>query len=312
MRTGCCVTMYSDRSIPPLYGHFAGKWNGKRYQVLRQLGQGANGAVYLVSEGGKQTAVKVGADPLDLFVEVNMLRCVQKVREASIGPLLCDVDDLVIEGRTYPFYSMEYLDGERLDHYVERKGTEWVPVFMVQLLGRLHLLHQQGWAFGDIKPENLIITREEKQLRLIDFGGVTRFGNAIRQFTEEYDRGAWKAGDRRAEASYDLFAVAVMMIKLMAGKDHWQKYKPDSRNLRDLYDIILENENLAPFRHPLVKALRGACHDASGMRSELLAVIGGGGKAAVKSGDGVLDKVLGGLFVGSLLLLAGTLYYVWV
>ncbi len=38
-----------------------GKWNGKSYRLLKQLGKGANGIVYLAEASGGQVALKIAA-----------------------------------------------------------------------------------------------------------------------------------------------------------------------------------------------------------------------------------------------------------
>ena len=40
-------------------------------------------------------------------------------------------------------------------------------------------------------------------------------GSSIKEFTEFYDRGYWGLGSRKAEPSYDLFAVAMIMIQML-------------------------------------------------------------------------------------------------
>lgn len=306
--------MFSNPAFPRLPGEFSGRWNHKSYRIVRPLGQGANGAVYLATQAGKKLAVKIGQDPMDLLMEVNMLKSVQQVGNQQIGPLLCDVDDLLIDGVNRTFYSMEYLEGERLDRYVERVGSEWAPVLIVQLLARLEVLHGQGWVFGDLKPENVIITQADKQVRLVDFGGVTKMGNAVRQFTEEYDRGGWQAGNRRAEVSYDLFSLSVIMTRLMAGDGEWKKVGQQRRTIQALCDIIRENGSLYPYRVPLLKALHGMYPHAAVMRQDLLAAIrqrNAPPSSKQKRSGSVASVLLGGLFVASMLMLAGTLYHLW-
>jgi serine/threonine-protein kinase len=303
--------MSSKPAFPHMPRQFAGRWNHHSYSVMKELGRGANGAVYLASQHGINRAVKIGADPIDILMEVNMLKSVQQVHDIRVGPQLCDVDDVLINGKTYTFYAMEYLEGEQLDRYVKRVGAEWVPVLLIQLLARLDVLHRHGWVFGDLKPENIIVTKAEKQVRLIDFGGVTKLGNAVRQFTEEYDRAAWQAGDRRADVRYDLFSLAVMMVRLMCDGEEWKAIRREPRQTAHLCDIIRKNDSLYPYRIPLVKAFHGKYATAGAMKNELLAAlqertVGSNGQA-----DGRAGKWIGGLFVASLLLLAGSLYYAW-
>ncbi len=305
--------MSSNRPLPPLPRYFTGKWHRHCYTILQELGSGANGTVYLASTNReKKVAVKVGADPLDLFMEVNLLREIQPVGGLRVGPFVIDIDDVVLSDKSYAFYAMEYVEGERLDHYVKRVGSEWVPVLMIQLLSRLHILHSQGWIFGDLKPENIMVVKSDKQLRLIDFGGVTKIGSAVRQFTEEYDRAAWMAGDRRAAVSYDLFSLAVIMIKLVSGEEAWKKIRHSERTLHLLYDIIRNVNDLNPYRTALAKALGGKYQSTSQMRQDLVEALRAKTTATASRQDGeAIGKWIGGIFAASLLLLAGSLYYLW-
>lgn len=313
-----CVTMSFNQTatIPSLPRQFQGKWNKKSYHVLRELGRGANGAVYLTTQGGVKRAVKVGVEGIDILMEVNVLKSVQQGRDSRVGPLLSDVDDLIIDGKACTFYAMEYLEGEQLDRYIRQYGQEWVGVMIVQMLARLDVLHRHGWVFGDLKPENVMVTQSDKQVRLIDFGGVTKLGNAVRQFTEEYDRAFWHAGDRKAEVSYDLFSVAVMMVRLGVERETWKSSLGETRHTVLLCDIIRKSDGLYPYRVPLLKAFHGKYTTAGEMRAEMLPIlreltVAAPQKQANKRKSGAGGMGISGLFVASLLLLAGTLYYAW-
>lgn len=304
--------MSSDRLFSRVPQQFCGRWNQKRYTLLRELGRGANGVVYLAACGGRRVAVKIGSDSFDLLMEVNMLKRVQSMTSLRVGPALLEVDDVSLDGQLCPFYAMEYVEGDPLDEYVERFGTEWAAVLLIQVLTRLEVLHQMGWVFGDVKPENILVGRVDKQVRLIDFGGVSEVGRAVRQFTEDYDRGAWQAGDRRAEPAYDLFAAALLMIRLAIGREAWNKLRNPPRHRSALYDIIRDNKELHGFRDPIWKALHGKYGTAAQMRREMVALLrqrAQGGFARQRRSSA--DFWIGGMFVASLLLLASSLFYLW-
>ncbi len=57
---------------------------------------------------------------------------------------------------------------------MEGKGSEWLSVVVLQLLDQLQGLHDRGWIFGDIKPENIIVTKNATSVRLLDVGGTTK------------------------------------------------------------------------------------------------------------------------------------------
>lgn len=79
---------------------------------------------------------------------------------------------------------MEYVRGPLLLDFVKQKGDEWIVVLMVQLLSNLAHLHQEGWIFGDLKPDNLIVSGPPATIRCIDVGGTTKAGRAIKEYTE--------------------------------------------------------------------------------------------------------------------------------
>ena len=126
-----------------------GKWHGKPYKIVRTLGAGATGAVYLAESASGLVAIKVGSDSMSITSEVNVLKHFSKVQGQVLGPSLLDVDDIVLPEGTFPFYVMEYLKGNPLTDYMQNRGVEWLGILMIQLLGDLHHLHKAGWVFEE-------------------------------------------------------------------------------------------------------------------------------------------------------------------
>lgn len=247
-----------------------GKWHRKPYKILRELGAGANGTVYLAEAVHGLVALKVGTDSMSIASEVNVLKHFAKVQGAKLGPSLFDVDDVTIGGDTYPFYAMEYVRGEDFLRYVQTRGSEWLGLLMIQLLKDLHHLHEAGWVFGDLKPDNLLVQGPPPRIRLLDVGGTTQIGRSIKEYTEFFDRGYWGLGSRRAEPSYDLFSVAMIMINSAYPK---RFEKPKENPLPFLKRRIQENDVLVPYSRPLMKALAGKYKAASEMREDLLKAV---------------------------------------
>ncbi|MDQ0300972.1 serine/threonine-protein kinase [Salibacterium salarium] len=252
---------------------WVGKWNKNPYRIIRTLGSGATGVVYLVETRSGQRAVKIGENKMSLTSEINVLKHFSKVRGNVLGPSLLDVDDIEIRGEMYPFFCMEYLKGEPLLDFAKKRGTEWVPVFIVQLLGDLDRLHQEGWVFGDLKPENLIITGPPSRVRWFDVGGTTKQGRAIKEYTEFYDRGYWGLGDRKAEPSYDLFSTAMIFIQTAYPHRFKKPADAGSDNLELLRRYISHSPPLLPYKKILIHALKGKYTDAQLMKKELMEAI---------------------------------------
>ncbi len=251
-----------------------GKWHKKPYKIVRKLGAGTSGTVYLADSAAGLVALKIGSDSMSITSEVNVLKHFSKVQGKSLGPSLFDVDDLLVNGKTYPFYVMEYVKGEPFIPYMQDRGNEWLALLMIQLLGDLQRLHIAGWVFGDLKPDNLLVAGPPARVRLLDVGGTTLIGRAIKEYTEFFDRGYWELGSRKAEPSYDLFAVGMIMINC----GYPSRFEKTGDNpLKCIKKRIDEQPFLHPYRTIIIRALQGHYIEANEMRDELLKVVSNGG-----------------------------------
>lgn len=202
----------------------SGKWRGNRYVVERMLGRGANGTVYLVQREGRREryALKIGNDSLELQSEINVLTSLQSYRkrsehrarrETALSSYLLESDDFK-DGNNIPFYVMRFVEGRPLHHFLAKNGPSWLGLVGLKLLEELRNLHECGFVFGDLKPENVMVS-SYGGVDLIDYGGASPIGRSVKQFTEWHDRGFWNAGSRMGDENYDLFAFAVLCLRLL-------------------------------------------------------------------------------------------------
>ncbi|MUK88057.1 protein kinase [Ornithinibacillus sp. L9] len=247
-----------------------GKWHKKSYLIKRKLGNGAIGSVYLCEMNGKQAALKISDKSSSMTMEVNVLKSLEKAQGNRLGPYLLDVDDWVTtQGNIYSFYVMEYVRGIPMADFIKGHGSEWVGVFMLQLLEDLGDLHQSGWVFGDLKTENLLVASSPPKVRWIDVGGTTQIGRAIKEYTEFYDRGYWELGSRRAEPSYDLFAFVMVFLSVYYPKRFQKGSNPKATLLKKMNDV----KALKPYNNCLKKAILGRYHSSAEMKQEITDVL---------------------------------------
>jgi len=245
-----------------------GKWRNSRFVIQRVLGRGANGTVYLVQKAGyrERYALKMGNDTLELQSEINVLTSLQiqrkqKDKQEGIAhrPYLLEVDDYSERHREIPFYVMRYVEGSPLHRFIRKRGQEWISIVGLRLLEKLRELHQLGFVFGDLKPENVMVS-EYGEVELIDYGGVSSIGRSVKQFTEWYDRGYWNAGTRGSDEGYDLFAFAILCIHLIHGEGLRAvatQHLPQTRSVSDLLFLVQRSHKLKPYAGWLTKAIRG-------------------------------------------------------
>lgn len=307
-------------SNPPLASGtvIAGKWRGNRYIVERLLGRGANGTVYLVQRQGRRDkyALKIGYDALDLQSEINVLTSLQSYRkrlehrarqESPLSSYLLEADDFK-GGGDVPFYVMRYVEGQPLHRFLAKRGPAWLGLIGLRLLDRLRVLHACGFVFGDLKPENVMVS-DYGEVELIDFGGASPMGRSVKQFTEWHDRGFWNAGSRTGDESYDLFAFAVLCLRLLdeAGLKSAATQLPQTRGAEDLIKLAkaVPDRRLASW---LCFALQGKFAGSREAREAWRAHVYT--PKAVKPDRPQTPRWLRGAFVASICLLGFTLYWV--
>ena len=248
-----------------------GRWQRQSYTIIRSIGSGMIGTVYLCHSQGKRYALKMGEHPTALVREVNILKKLNKVRNQRLGPFLFGVDDWQIGPQmTYPFYVMEYIDGIQLESYIKQQGSKQVYTILSQLLQQLDVLHKMGYVFGDLKNDNILInTKDKPKVRLIDVGGVTKMGQSIKEYSNFFDRGYWQLGTRRAQPSYDLFALVMIVLTIYYPKQ-FKRGKHPRQQLIKAVQSIPELRVFAPSMH---KAINGSYNSAQTMRNDIESLV---------------------------------------
>lgn len=247
-----------------------GKWERQSYTIIRTIGSGMIGTVYLCRNQGKQYALKMGRHPTALVREVNILKRFNKVRDQPLGPFLFDVDDWQTDNyQAHPFYVMEYIDGVRLESYVKQHGPKSIGVLLFQMLQQLETLHKMGYVYGDLKNDNILITRKGKpEVRLIDVGGVTKMGQSVKEYSNFFDRGYWQLGLRKGQASYDLFALVMIFVTVYYPKQFRRGRHPRQQLIKVIQGIPALHVYAPSFK----KAITGTYVSAKTMRREIEAL----------------------------------------
>ncbi|MDF2709203.1 MAG: protein kinase [Nonomuraea muscovyensis] len=145
------------------------EWIGP-YRVLRSLGRGGQGAVYLAAApSGAQVAVKVLHDLVDETARARFAREVDAARRVatfSTARLL----DVNITGQ-HAYIVSEYVDGPSLEQLVRRHGPrdeDGLTRLALSTSGALAAIHKAGIVHRDFKPSNVLIGNDGP--RVIDFG----------------------------------------------------------------------------------------------------------------------------------------------
>src|SRR5262249_1525625 len=149
-----------------------------RFRVIRSLGEGGMGSVYLAQDPklDRSVAIKLlKEDSPDLRERFEReARTAAKLRHPNIVSIF-DVD----EYEDHPFIAMEYVPGETLAEIVKRRAPLSLgrKLLIVEEICRgLAHAHRQGIVHRDIKPANVMIDSDET-VKILDFG-IARIGGS--------------------------------------------------------------------------------------------------------------------------------------
>ena len=149
-----------------------------KYVIIRELGQGGEGCVYLARDEDLQRLVaikKVNRKEQDCEEEKQLMKEADFLQQLR-HPMLPVIYDLLWEDAWY--LVMEYIQGTTLHNYIERNGymqEEQACAWAEQLLDILAHLHTRKTPviYRDLKPDNIMVCPDGR-LKLVDFGAAYR------------------------------------------------------------------------------------------------------------------------------------------
>lgn len=208
---------------------------GGRYRLLRLLGEGGMGRVFLAEDerDGGQVAVKVLTD--DRPIPKAAQRFEREARSiARIDhPNVVRVTEVGESPRGGLFYVMEYLEGEELATTLEREGRmPWPRArhIALQICGALQAAHEAGIVHRDLKLENCfrVTTGDDPDfVKILDFGVVKLLspdhddGERLTNTGATLGTPAYMAPElcrnKDVDHRVDVYALGVMLYELLTG-----------------------------------------------------------------------------------------------
>lgn len=184
------------------------------YQVIREIGSGGGGVVYLATHLRLGKFVVLKADKRGLTQKPEALRREVDALKNLSHTYIPQVYDFIEENGVV-YTVMDYVEGESLDKPLKR-GSAFPQATVVQwacqLLEALNYMHTRpphGILHGDIKPANIMLT-PQGDIRLIDFNIALALG----------EKGAVRVGFSQGYASpehYGIDYAGIAQTQRMAG-----------------------------------------------------------------------------------------------
>jgi len=229
------------------------------YKVLREIGHGGMGAVYLAvrddDQFRQQVAIKLIRSGLDSDFIIHRFRQERQILAQLAHPYIARLLDGGTTETGCPYFVMEYIEGQPVDAYCDRhqlSTAERLKLFRL-VCAAVHYAHQNLIVHRDIKPRNLLVT-EEGVPKLLDFG-IAKLLNpeltaetsdhtatVLRLMTPDYASPEQVRGEPITTAS-DVYSLGVLLYELLTGH---RPYRIKSRSPSEIARIICEQEPEKP------------------------------------------------------------------
>jgi serine/threonine protein kinase len=196
------------------------------YKIIKKLGEGGMGVVYKAEDTklSREVAIKI-LPPHLLVTEDDRSRF---NREAKAAAALNHSNIATVyeinESDEKPFIVMEYVEGQTLNHIIEKaplKLTDAISI-TIQIAEGLQAAHKKDIVHRDIKASNILLSTE-KQAKILDFGlAKTSMSTKLTQMGTTIGTVAYMSPEqvRGEEVDHrtDLWSLGVLLYELIAGR----------------------------------------------------------------------------------------------
>jgi serine/threonine protein kinase len=205
-----------------------------RYQVLRELGSGGRGTVYLARDAHTGATVSLKVLHPHLTKALNFPGRFEREARAAMGlesPHVVRILDHGQDGDQH-FLVTEYVEGKTLAQLLQERGrlsADEALSITTQVAEALQAAHRAGVTHGDIKPGNVIIA-EDGTAKVSDFGiakalwDLARSQRSLFRATPEYAAPELLQG--RADIRSDIYSLGVVLYEMLSGRVPFEADNP--------------------------------------------------------------------------------------
>lgn len=201
------------------------------YRVVRELGKGGMGAVYLcerTAEFHKQVAVKLIKRGLDTDDIIRRFERERQILAALDHPHIARLIDGGATSDGLPYLVMDYVEGASVTEYCAEHNltTEEILKLFQKICAAIAYAHRNLIVHRDIKPTNILVTKDGTP-KLLDFGIAKLLAESENEplsvltqtrqaMTPEYASPEQLNGERVTTAT-DIFSLGVVLYELLTG-----------------------------------------------------------------------------------------------
>lgn len=221
---------------------------GNRYEIIRKIGDGGMAFVYEAKDRLLNRIVAVKVLRPEFVDDEEFLAKFKREAEAVANishPNIVNVYDVGCDGKVN-YIVMEYVDGQNLKEIIKNEGTldEYTALDITKQIAKaLSAAHKKGVIHRDIKPHNILISSEGRNVKVADFGiakaatnsTMTNIGSiigSVHYFSPEQAKG------KPVKNNADLYSLGIVLYEMLLGKVPFKGDSPISIALQHINEDI--------------------------------------------------------------------------
>lgn len=200
-----------------------------RYQIIRELGRGGMGVVYLGEDPKIARKVAIKTLPYTQFPQDQLQELRDRFfREAKAAGRLSHPNIVTVydvgEEQDLAYIAMDYVEGTALDAHCRKDkllAVDTVYSIVLQVAEALSYAHQNKIVHRDIKPSNLLYNAETNQVKVSDFG-IARMSDESKTKTGQVmGSPVYMAPEQlkgaKVSGAADIFSLGATLYQLLTG-----------------------------------------------------------------------------------------------
>lgn len=229
------------------------------YEIVREIGRGGMGAVYLAKRADgqfeKEVAIKLLKRGTDTDEILRRFQAERRILARLDHPNIARLLDAGTTDDALPYFVMEYVVGERITDFVRERKLS-VPdrlALFLKICDAVECAHKNHIVHRDLKPGNIVVTRDGDP-KLLDFGiaKLLEIGDDATEVTLTSERrmtpvcaSPEQARGETVTPASDVYALGALLYELLTEQTS-HRFLSSHPSSSEVSQVVCEQEPLRP------------------------------------------------------------------